>query len=128
MAEALLGKKGGGRFEAASAGSHPVARVNPLAVEALATIGIEWRGHAPRGMDGLECEHWDFVITVCDRAKERCPILPGQPVQLHWGIDDPADAAGTREEQFLAFTRARDILAARIDEFLSVISTSIPAY
>lgn len=120
MAEALLQQKGAGRFDAASAGSRPVERVNPLAVEALARIGIPWDGHAPRGVDGLEREHWDFVITVCDRAKESCPILPGHPVHAHWGMDDPADATGTHDERLRAFTRARDMLGRRIDLMLAL--------
>lgn len=75
MAEALLNRKGAGRFAAASAGSHPASRVNPLAVRVLAEHGIEWSGHRPRAMDGLEREPWDLVITVCDRAKESCRRL-----------------------------------------------------
>src|SRR5437773_6709519 len=73
MAEALLNWKGKDRFEAYSAGSRPAAQVNPLAMATLREHGIPWAGHAPRGVDGLEREHWDFVVTVCDRAKEACP-------------------------------------------------------
>ena len=74
MAESILNAKGKGRFEAASAGSRPAARVNPYALETLREFGIPWSGHPPRSIDGLEREHWDYVITVCDRAKEACPI------------------------------------------------------
>jgi len=88
IAEALLTRKGAGRFRVASAGSHPAMQVNPLAVRVLAEQGIEWSGRMPRGMDGLEREPWDIVITVCDKAKEACPILPGQPVLAHWGMPD----------------------------------------
>jgi len=83
IAEALLTAKSRGRLVAASAGSRPAARVNPFAVEVLAEAGIDWRGRTPRGMDGLDREHWDFVITVCDRAKESCPYFPGRPVLAH---------------------------------------------
>jgi len=86
MAEALLNWKGKGRFEAESAGSRPADRVNPLAIEMLRQYDIPWRGRAPRGVDGLERQPWDFVITVCDRAKESCPIFPGQPMLAHWGM------------------------------------------
>src|SRR5438128_1960824 len=79
MAEALLNWKGKDRFEAYSAGSRPAAQVNPLAIATLREHGIPWAGHAPRGIDGLEHEPWDFVVTVCDRAKEACPIFPGRP-------------------------------------------------
>ena len=91
MAEALLNWKGKGRFEAHSAGSRPAAQVNPFAIATLREHGIPWAGHAPRGIDGLEREPWDFVVTVCDRAKEACPIFPGQPILAHWGMPDSGD-------------------------------------
>src|ERR1044071_4713006 len=93
MAEAILNQRGRGRFIAESAGSQPAARVNPYAVEALREAGIDWGGHQPRGLDDLTPLSWDIVITVCDRAKEACPIFPGQPVIAHWGMEAPA--AGT---------------------------------
>ena len=99
MAEALLNWKGRGRFRAESAGSHPADRVNPHAIETLRDYDVPWAGHAPRGIDGLEREPWDFVITVCDRAKESCPIFPGQPILAHWGMPDPADVAGDEAAQ-----------------------------
>ena len=76
MAEALLNWKGKGRFEAHSAGSRPAAQVNPFAIATLREHGIPWAGHAPRGIDGLEREPWDFVVTVCDRAKEAARSSP----------------------------------------------------
>ena len=82
MAEAVLNRKGAGRFAAESAGSQPAAGVNPFAIEALSEAGIEWQGRPPRGIDGLESEIWDIVITVCDNAREACPIFPGQPATL----------------------------------------------
>jgi arsenate reductase len=120
IAEALLAAKGGGRIEAASAGSRPAARVNPFAVEVLAEAGIDWRGRAPRGMDGLEHEHWDVVITVCDRAKESCPYFPGRPVLAHWGMPDPAEVEGTDERKRAAFHETLVALARRIDLFLAL--------
>lgn len=107
MAEALLNQRARGRFEAQSAGSHPGDRVNPLAVEALREIGIEWSGRAPRSVNALKGERFDFVITVCDRAKESCPILPGHPILAHWDMEDPADATGTDAEMLQAFVAAR---------------------
>jgi arsenate reductase len=114
MAEAILNHRGQGRFRADSAGSKPAARVNPLAIETLREHGIEWKGHPPRTVDGLEHEPWDFVITVCDRAKESCPIFPGQPVLAHWGMEDPAEAVA-EEAARKAFRDAFLTLARRID-------------
>ncbi len=119
MAEALLNFKGGGRFHAESAGSHPAERVNPLAVLALKEAGIEWRGHRPRGLDGLEEQHWDIVITVCDDARDACPIFRGAPVMAHWGMADPAKVGGTPTQQQRAFSDALRLLAARIDSLLT---------
>jgi len=120
MAEALLNTKAAGRLVAESAGSRPAAQVNPLAVQALAQIGIDWRGHSPRGVDASSDQRWDLVITVCDRARESCPILPGHPIYAHWGMDDPAEVTGTDEEKLRAFVSARILLARRIDLLLDI--------
>jgi len=120
IAEALLNRKGRGRFLAESAGSKPAARVNPLAVRALAEGGIDWAGHQPRGLDGLETERWDFVITVCDRAKESCPIFPGQPMLAHWGMPDPAEVEGDEARKLQAFRDTVATLGRRIDLLLAL--------
>jgi arsenate reductase (thioredoxin) len=126
MAEALLNVRGQGRIVAESAGSRPAARVNPHAVEALAKVGIDWAGHAPRGIDGLEHTEWDAVITVCDDAKEACPIFPGHPVMVHWGMDDPADTTGGEVERQGAFDAACALLTRRIDAMLALPLESAP--
>ena len=115
MAEAILSSKGKERFEAASAGSQPAPRVNPFALRTLRDFKIPWSGHAPRSVDGLQREHWDFVITVCDRAKEACPIFPGQPVLAHWGMPDPAAVEGDEATKRNAFREAFLLLSRRID-------------
>jgi protein-tyrosine-phosphatase len=120
IAEALLARKAGGRFETVSAGSKPAARVNPLAVRVLAEAGIRWEGKVPKGLEGLDRERWDFVITVCDRAKEACPIFPGTPVLAHWGMPDPAEVAGSEEEQLRAFRDTMVTLGRRIDLLLAL--------
>jgi arsenate reductase len=71
-------------------------------------------------MDGLELETWDFVITVCDRAKESCPYFPGQPVLAHWGMPDPAEVEGTDEQKLAAFRDTLVTLARRIDLLLAL--------
>lgn len=120
MAEAILNRNGEGRFTAASAGSQPAARVNPYAIETLRDAGIHWAGHAPRPAEGLEREPWDFVITVCDRAKESCPVFPGHPVLAHWGMPDPAEVGGDDAAKRAAFRDAFVLLSRRIDLLLAL--------
>jgi arsenate reductase len=120
MAEAILNRKGQGRFIAESAGSQPAARVNPYAIEALQEAGIDWRGRQPRGIDDLERQSWDIVITVCDNAREACPIFPGQPVLAHWGMEDPASVEGDEETKRRAFREALQLISRRIDLMLAL--------
>jgi arsenate reductase (thioredoxin) len=120
MAEMLFNHLGGGRIRAESAGSRPGPRVNPLAIEALAEHGLVWSGHPPRGLDGLERERWDLVITVCDKARESCPIFPGQPMLAHWGMPDPAEAVGDEATRRAAFREALLLLRRRIELMLAL--------
>ncbi|MBP6669464.1 MAG: arsenate reductase ArsC [Gemmatimonadales bacterium] len=120
IAEALLAHKGAGRFEVVSAGSRPAGRVNPFAVQVLGEAGIRWEGKVPRGLDGLETQRWDFVITVCDRAREACPIFPGTPILAHWAMPDPAEVEGTEEVKRRAFQDTMVTLGRRIDLLLAL--------
>ena len=120
MAEAVLNQKGRGRFIAESAGSRPAPRVNPHAVEVLREAGIDWRGHQPRGLEEVEQQPWDMVITVCDRAREACPFFPGQPISAHWGMDDPAEVPGDEETKRRAFWNALQLITRRIDLLLAL--------
>ena len=114
IAEALPNHDGAGRFEAESAGTEPAARVNPGAVEALAAAGIEWHGHPPRSVDGLERRLWDLVVTVCDDAKESCPIFPAGPIITHWGMPDPAAVRGDVATKRAALQETLKVLRRRI--------------
>jgi arsenate reductase len=98
----------------------PAPRVNPHAVDVLREIGLDWSGRLPKGIDTVADRQWDFVITVCDRAKESCPVLPGTPVTAHWGMDDPTDVQGSDAEVRRAFVLARQLLARRIDLLLAL--------
>ncbi len=120
MAEALFNARGGGRVVAESAGSNPAGAVNRLAIEALGQAGIVWRGHPPRSIDGLVDQPWDAVITVCDKAKEACPIFPGHPIMAHWGMPDPAAVHGSDDERRRAFRDALVLLQRRIDLMLAL--------
>jgi arsenate reductase (thioredoxin) len=120
IAEALLTRKGKGRFVVASAGSEPAGEVNPLAVRVLREYGIDWSGKRPKGFDVVQGDHWTLVITVCDRAKETCPTFPGHPVFAHWGIPDPADVIGPEEQRLRAFRETLQYLSRRIDLMLAI--------
>ena len=120
MAEAVLNRKGRGLFEAHSAGSHPAEAVNPLAIAALREAGIAWKGHVPRGLESVERERWDFIITVCDNARESCPVFPGQPVLAHWGMEDPAAVEGDERTRSRAFAAALALISRRIDLLLAL--------
>src|SRR5947209_7773707 len=117
MAEGLLRRLAGDRFEAASAGME-ARGVNPLATRAMAEIGIDLRGHTSKTLDRFLDEDWDYVITVCDSANESCPIFPGASTRLHWSFDDPSGATGSEQQRLAVFCRVRDEIRARIETWL----------
>jgi arsenate reductase len=94
MAEGFLRAKAGDRFEVESAGTERTS-VNPLAIRVMAERGIDISGHTSKVYDGLVEAPWDYVITVCDDATERCPLFPGVQQRLHWSFPDPARATGS---------------------------------
>jgi len=120
IAEALMSTKAAGLFEVASAGSKPAPRVNPYAVEVLREAGIDWSGREPKGLDAVMGRSWDFIITVCDRAKEACPVFPGTPAMAHWGMDDPAEVTGSEAQIRRAFFDTQQLLSRRIDLLLAL--------
>ena len=116
IAEYLLRKKGKGRFEAWSAGSHPTGRVNPLALWVLKErYGLDAGDARSKSWDEFKGVKIDFVITICDHAKESCPIFPGQPVVAHFGSPDPAGLAGTEDEKKRLFVQVASQIARRLD-------------
>ena len=120
IAEALLRHNGGESFEVASAGSHPASHVNPLVPDVLREHGIDWTKRAPKGFDAVADQHWDLIITLCDRAREHCPAFHGQPVYAHWGMLDPARITGSDAEKRKAFQDAALYLKQRIDFLLLI--------
>lgn len=120
IAEALLQRKGRDDFEAASAGSDPAPEVHPLTLELLAEYGIDWSSRRPKGLNEVCGHEWDFVITVCDQARESCPSFPGQPVFAHWGMPDPAAAVGSLDERRRAFQETLVYLSRRLDLMLAL--------
>jgi arsenate reductase len=120
MAEGLLRHLGEGRLEAASAGTE-VTRVHPLAIRQMERMGIDISGQRSKHLDELTAETFDYVVTVCDRAGETCPIFPGGPVRIHWSIPDPSAAPGGEEEKARAFASAATELHTRILHLLTRI-------
>lgn len=108
MAEGILRAAAGDLLDVQSAGSKPAGYVHPLAIRALAEIGIDLSGHHSKHMDGFLSREVQTVITVCGNADQACPMFPGQMNRHHWGFDDPAHATGTEEEQMAVFRRVRD--------------------
>ena len=124
MAEGYLRHVASEHFDALSAGIEPKG-LNPLAVEAMREIGIDISSQHSKDVVSLLGQHIPYVVTVCDNAKERCPIFPGTWKFLHWSFEDPAAAQGTYEERLGVFRRVRDEIVAEIDrEFMSTAGTS----
>jgi len=117
MAEGLLRHLAGDRFEVASAGTSP-AGLNPIAVEAMGELGIDISHHQSKKLDAFLERRFDYVITVCDRANEFCPVFPAAASLLHWSFDDPAASQGSPGERLAVFRRIRDEIAANIRWFL----------
>lgn len=117
MAEGFLRSMAGDRFEVASAGTE-ATRVHPLAKKAMAEVGIDLSGHISRTVDQFLDLPWDYVITVCDTANEKCPIFPKQTSRLHWSFADPSRATGPEDERLEVFRRVRDQIEARLSEWI----------
>ena len=118
MAEGLLRREGGDRFDVFSAGTKP-SHVRPEAVAAMNDIGIDISGHRSKSVDEFVGEHLDYIITVCDNARETCPIFPGAAKRLHWPFDDPAAVEGPEDVRLTAFRKVRDQIRGRIMDFLN---------
>jgi len=121
MAEGLLREKGKGRFEAESAGTKP-GIVRPEAITVMDEVGIDLRSHRSKHVDEVAGQHFDVVITVCDYARDVCPIYPAETKTLHWSFEDPAALEGNEEVRLAAFRMIRDQLSKRFDDWLSQTS------
>ncbi len=114
MAEGFINHLLRGRWEARSAGTAPAAGVHPLAVAVMAEVGIDISRGRPTRVDEVLDRPWDLVITVCDSARETCPVFPRQVEQIHVGFPDPAAVTGTEAERLAAFRRIRDAIRERL--------------
>ncbi len=119
MAEGLWRKLGEGAWESFSAGSKPAGYVHPIAIEAMREIGIDLSAARSKHVEEFSGKSFDLVVTVCDSAKETCPVFPGAKQMLHWPFDDPAHLTGTDESKRSVFRRVRDEIRTRIHAYLS---------
>ena len=117
MAEALIRHEAGDVFDVFSAGTHP-AQVRAEAVAVMQDLGIDMSSQRSKALTEFEGQEFDFVITVCDRAREECPIFSGETERLHWPFEDPAAFTETGEGRVHAFRRLRDRIHARVMVFL----------
>jgi arsenate reductase len=120
LAEALLVQEGGDRFDVASAGATPAMEVDPMTFEVLDQLGIDWRAHRPKGFEAVQNTEWDLVVTVCDRAREACPVLPGRPAYAHLSLADPSETVGPPDARRRAFVATAEHLQRCIRRLLDL--------
>ena len=116
MAEGIIRDIAGDRFEVQSAGVAP-SSVRPEAIAVMREIGIDITSHRSKSVDEFVEETFDYIITVCDNAKESCPLFPGNATRIHWSIDDPAEEKGSSDERLQAFRKARDEIKEKLVDF-----------
>jgi arsenate reductase len=116
MAEGLLRHDAGDRFEVESAGTKP-SQVRPEAIAVMKELGIDISGHRSKSVDQFAGRKFDCVLTVCDNAKESCPIYLGHAIRLHRNFEDPAAAGGSENERLVVFRRVRDQLRDYLRHF-----------
>jgi arsenate reductase len=119
IAEALLNEFGGSDFAVLSAGTEP-GLVNEQTVAVLGELGLDWSRAVSKSVAQFVGQQFDYLITVCDRARTSCPVFPGEHNSLHWGLDDPAEVGGTDEAKLEAFRRTRTEVATRLRPFVEL--------
>jgi arsenate reductase len=117
MAEGLLRHDGGDEFEALSAGTKP-GSVRTEAIAVMRELGIDISAHRSKSVDEMLGQEFDYVITVCDNARESCPVFPAQTKRLHWSFEDPAAEEGDEAKRLAVFRRVRDEIRARLRRFI----------
>lgn len=122
MAEGLFRDAVGDRFEVLSAGTKPTA-VRPEAIAVMREIGIDISAHRSKSVDEFAGQEFRYVITVCDNARESCPIFPGKAERIHWSFDDPAAVQGTPAERDSEFRRVRDEIGRKVREFSAALGS-----
>ena len=121
MAEAFL-KSFDDKIEVYSAGTNPTVSVHPMAIKVMQELGIDISRNKPKNLDDFLEQEWDYVITVCDNAKETCPVFLGKVKNnIHFGFEDPADATGTEAQILILFRKIRDKIKDRFEQFYLTI-------
>ena len=126
MAEAILRREGGRDFEAFSAGVWPRDVVHPMTIQVLKEIGIDISDARSKPVTEFLDQRFDYVVTVCDRARESCPVFPGAEESMHWGLDDPAEATGSEAQQLAVFRRVMTEIAVRMRTFIELARRAHP--
>ena len=116
MGEGLFRHEGGAGYEVFSAGTKP-GSVRPEAIAVMREAGIDISGHRSKSVDEFAGQSFDYVVTVCDNARDNCPVFPGGTQRVHWSFEDPAAVAGSETERLSAFRRIRDQIHERVKEF-----------
>jgi arsenate reductase len=118
MAEGYFRHLAGERFDVTSAGLEP-SIVNPKAIQVMKEDGVDISNHTSKDVAQFIGQQFDYIITVCDNARERCPYFPGPAERIHWSFEDPGAAKGTEAEILVVFRKVRDQIRERIEEFLN---------
>lgn len=116
MGEGLFRAAGGGRVEVFSAGTNP-SSVRPEAIAVMKEIGIDISAHRSKSVEEFTGQPMDYVVTVCDQARDNCPVFPAGSERIHWSLEDPAAVQGGEQERLAAFRRIRDQLRRRVESF-----------
>ncbi|MCC6390785.1 MAG: arsenate reductase ArsC [Bryobacterales bacterium] len=124
MGEGLFRHEGRGNCHVSSAGTKP-SRVRPEAIAVMSELGIDISGHRSKSVREFEGQTFDYVVTVCDNARDNCPVFPGTQ-HIHWSFEDPAAVEGTEEQRLAAFRRIRDQIHGRVKAFFNSPSTPRP--
>jgi arsenate reductase len=118
MGEGLFRAEGGERFEVFSAGTKP-GYVRPEAIAVMKELGIDISNHRSKSVDEFSGQAFDYVVTVCDNARDNCPVFSAGTERIHWSFEDPAAVEGSETERLSAFRRIRDQIHARVRAFVS---------
>jgi arsenate reductase (thioredoxin) len=118
MAEGYLRYLADDRFEAFSAGTAPT-NVNPITIQVMKEGGIDIASHTSKSVSGFQNKVFDYVITVCDNAKQVCPVFPGKYKKIHWSIEDPAEFSGIYDDKLKLFRKTRDTIKQFVLDFIN---------